>query len=323
MKTKFFINALSVLTIIVVAGCSQGGFGGKPGSEDLGAGIAGSLLGMTGVVTGSQASSIFKAGSKLAKASRGLTEEQEYYIGRGVSALILADYKASNNAALNSYVNKVGLALAAFSDRPDTFSGYHFLVLDTEEYNALSAPSGFIFVSKGLLRLMPDEEALAAVLAHEIGHVVKGHGVAAIREANLTEAFSIIGQEAASSAISRTNVGGVAGAVAPELMNSFKSSIGDVFTTIAKKGYSRSQEYEADEYAVQLLAKAGYNPNGLPAMLNALSKIENSAKGGWFDTHPTPEKRLSNIDGEIPPGKSSPQGEKLRLARFVSATKHS
>jgi len=50
-----------------------------------------------------------------------------------------------------------------YSDRPEIYAGYHFLVLDSDEINALAAPGGFIFITKGLLNLCRNEDMLAAV----------------------------------------------------------------------------------------------------------------------------------------------------------------
>ena len=59
----------------------------------------------------------------------------------------------------------VGQTLAAVSDRPETFKGYHFAIMDTDEINAFSAPGGLVMISKGMIRCCRNEDALAAVLA--------------------------------------------------------------------------------------------------------------------------------------------------------------
>src|SRR3990167_8033889 len=81
------------------------------------------------------------------KASKSLSPVQEYYLGRAVAAQALLQYPLSNNAALNAYVNKVGQTIVQASDRQDTFGGYHFAVVNSNDINAFACPGGFIFIT--------------------------------------------------------------------------------------------------------------------------------------------------------------------------------
>ncbi len=277
MKT---VKVTALLALLALGGgCAGQGF------QEIGA----SVLGSTGIVTTDQAGGIFKAGGKLAKAAKSLSDEQEYYVGRGVSAMVLARHKAHPNQSLQLYVNRVGRAVANYSDRPETFGGYHFLVLNTPEINAVSAPGGFVFVTSGFIKLLPDEDALAAVLAHEVAHVVKGHGVKAISRSNLTGALLLIGQSAAASS---DNI------ALQQLSSTFGDSINDVFETLMDKGYSRSQEYDADEYAADLLTASGYNAAALPKVLEILEQQKDSGDSGWFKTHPDPDDRREELEDD-------------------------
>jgi predicted Zn-dependent protease len=268
------------------------------------------ILGSTGYVSYSQADSLFQAGEGLAKAAQSLTPEEEYYLGRSVSAMILAKYTPSRDAKLNQYVNRIGQIIARVSDRPETFNGYRFMVLDTPEINGFAAPGGFIFVTRGLIALCSSEEDLAGVIAHEVAHVVNGDGLKAISQANLTNALAILGREAASTAISQAG--------APEigaLTSAFGGSVTDVFKTMATDGYSRSQEYAADEYAITLLRRAGYNPRGLSNVLAKLEKVK--GEGGFFETHPSASDRLDEVSDVVKKDTDGPiVGEPVRGKRF-------
>ncbi|MDD4873082.1 MAG: M48 family metalloprotease, partial [Kiritimatiellae bacterium] len=134
-----------------------------------------------GVITPSQADSINKTTTAVGKVFEQLTPENEYYIGRSVGATILQSYKPYDSQNANHYLNILGQTLAMASDRPETFGGYHFLLIDTDEINAFAAPGGLIFVSRGLIKCCKNEDALAAVLAHEVGHVQLMHGLKAIK----------------------------------------------------------------------------------------------------------------------------------------------
>lgn len=302
---KFTRIGLSLILTASVAGCANKNF-------EFGD-LAGNIMSSAGLGSASQWSTGLSAAGKLAKAGEGFTDEQEYYLGRGVAATILSKYPLLRNDAVNIYVNKVGLVLVAASDRPELFNGYRFAVLDSNELNALATPGGFIFVTSGLVKRMPDEDALAAVLAHEIGHVVLQHGVKAISRANAREALLMIGQEAASS---------TGNAYVSQITSTFGDSVKDISETLLTKGYSRGQEYDADEYAAKLLARAGYSPRSAVTMLEKVKAAEGSSKGGWMATHPSAEDRIDEVEdviGDLPkPGQSA--NPELRVARFRSAT---
>lgn len=288
------------LLIFIVSACSN------PQFDQLGS----TLLGSTGLVSSSQASALFSAGGKLAKAATPLSEEEEYYLGRGVSAVILSRYQPLRNQPVQNYVSKVGATVAAYSNRPETFSGYHFMVLDSAEINAVSAPGGFVFISSGFLKLIHNEDELASVLAHEVGHIALGHGVKAISQSNLTQAVTILGKEAATSS---------ATGVSAELVSVFGDSIKDVTNTLLTKGYSRGQEYDADHYAAELLKSAGYNSHELVSMLTTL-QAQGESSTGWYSTHPTPKKRISEVSEYLAQTEAK-AGEETRTRRFKSALK--
>lgn len=115
----------------------------------------------------------------------GFTLPQELILGRTVAYSLLEKYdnKINTDPELNRYVNLVGQSIAkAASNRPQV--EYKFGIIDTDEINAFAAPGGYVFVTTGLLKVVYDENELAAVLAHEIGHVERGHGLQDIRTHN-------------------------------------------------------------------------------------------------------------------------------------------
>lgn len=112
----------------------------------------------------------------------GFNLPEELVIGRSVAYGLIEkfDNKVDNNENLNRYVNLVGQSIAkAVSKRPDI--KYKFGVIDSDEINAFACPGGYIFVTTGLLKVIFNENELAAILAHEIGHVEYGHGLKDIR----------------------------------------------------------------------------------------------------------------------------------------------
>ena len=239
-----------------------------------------------GVITGSQAESIRKTAAAVSRSAEEFTPEQEYYIGRSVGAVVLTKYRVYDASHINQYVNLLGQTLAQASDLPAIFGGYHFLVLNSDEINAFATPSGLVFVTRGLLRCCRNEDALAAVLAHEIGHIQLRHGMEAIQKARVTEALTTIAAEGAKTFGSRE---------VAALTQTFGGTITDITNTMINKGYARSSEYEADRVAIALLRRVGYNPSGLVEMLTMMKK---NLKAGGFDfakTHPAPDDRIAEI----------------------------
>ncbi len=301
--------AFRLIQIALFAGVSSSTLCGCAGQSFRS--VASEVLGSTGLVSSSQADAFFQAGEHVISAATPLNDEQEYFLGRGVSATILERYRPYRNAALQRYVNLVGNVMAGVSDRPDTFRGYHFLVLDSVELNAMAAPSGFIFVSRGLLKQLNSEDELAAVLAHEVAHVVYNHGVNAVSQSKLTKAVSIVGAEAANE---------YPGGALNEVTDLFSESVSQVTETLMTSGYSRSQEYSADEYAVELLGRAGYDRKALRRVLEKLEQLRasSSQSGGWFETHPDPDDRIDELE-DAQTQASVSKGLSVRTARFNGA----
>ncbi|MGB8953411.1 MAG: M48 family metalloprotease [Candidatus Aminicenantales bacterium] len=269
-----------------------------------GAGILGSI----GTGSAEEKSSLVKVGKAIRSSFSEITEEEEFYIGRAVAAIILSRYSVYNNNALTQYVNIVGNSVACFSDRPEIYAGYHFLILDSEEVNALAAPGGFVFITKGLLRRCQDEEMLASILAHEIGHISAKHGLQSIKKSRLVDAFKIIGQEAVEH-------------YGPEklakLTDMFEGVLGDIVEKLIERGYDRKYEYAADILSVKCAAKTGFDPNGIVDFLQTMVDDSSQASGkGWFKTHPTPAQRMERIENEITALQSVPRKEDVRTKRF-------
>lgn len=239
-----------------------------------------------GVITPEQAQSINRTAAAVEKTTQDITPEQEYYIGRSVAATVLATYKPYDQAALNQYLTVLGQMLAQCSDKPETFGGYHFLVIETDEVNAFAAPGGLILVSRGLLRCCRSEDALAAVLAHEIGHVQNQHGLRAIKTGRLNSALTIFAVEAGKNLV---------GENLAEVTKAFEGSITDISATLMNSGYARSLENDADAAAVQILTRAGYRPHALIDMLTEMKARLASDARGFGKTHPSPEVRIQHV----------------------------
>jgi predicted Zn-dependent protease len=262
-----------------------------------------------GMITESQAESISKSSKAVARSFEDFTPEQEYYIGRTVGAVVINKYKPYNNKKANAYINLLGQTLAKASDMPETFNGYHFLILDSDEINALAAPGGLIFITRGMLRCCRNEDAVAAVLAHEIGHVQFKHGLQAIKKSRITSALITIGAEGAKT-FGEEDLA--------SLTATFEDSISDITSTLVNNGYSRKFERQADIAAVTILKRVGYDPNGLVDMLKVMDKKLKPGSPDFAKTHPSPASRIADIQKDI--GKyAGGKRSKARHARFLAA----
>ena len=263
----------------------------------------------TGQISSDQAKSINQSAQAVQKSWEDITPEQEYYIGRAVAAVVLSDYKVYDDPTATEYINLLGQSLAMASDLPVTFSGYHFLILDSNDINALSAPSGFIFITRGLLRTAKTESGVAAILAHEIGHVEHHDGLRAIKKSRLTTALTSVA------------LTGVQLAGSPELAkltSVFSDSINDITHTLIVNGYSRAYEAEADKAAVDIMKRVGYDPWALVDDLKRMETMLKPDGRGFAKTHPSPEERIKVVEKEIGTTPRTPVDPK-REKRFEAA----
>jgi predicted Zn-dependent protease len=300
MRSFLVIASLALACVLVGVGCR-----GLGSLSELGTSIAVA----TGTMTPEEAHSLNRVSSAVGKTFQDITPEQEYYIGRSVAATILGQYRPFDDTRANQYVNTLGQALALASDRPETFGGYHFLILDADEINAFAAPGGLILVSRGLLRCCRTEDEAAAVLAHEITHVAHQHGLQAISKDRLASAALVIAAESAKQFGSQDLA---------RLTQEFGGTVDEITSTLVNSGYSRKLERDADAGAVAILKAIGYNPAALVAMLNHMDKARQPNGPGFAKTHPSPKDRIADVQRLIGGATGSPALPE-RLERFQKA----
>lgn len=253
---------------------------------------------------------ILKLGDSFVKSIEDITPEQEYYIGRTVSAKIFSEYQPYKNQPSLEYVTLVGNQLSYHSDMPITFGGYHFQILNSDEINAFAAPGGFIFITRGMLRCAQNEDQLAAILAHEIAHITNNHGLKTIKTSRWTEFGSVLAVESAKQ-YSKKDVA--------KLVSVFENSINDVVNNLMVKGYSREYEYEADATALKILEQSGYDPKALSEMLHVMESKIKAGDKGFGSTHPLPSERISSIKDATFESVTIPA---IRNQRFSKAMKN-
>ena len=224
---------------------------------------------------------IFSIGRDAVTAVVGVSEEDELAMGREIAGRMLGAAPLVNDAALQTYVNRVGRWVAAQSERAEL--PWRFAVIDTPSINAFAAPGGYVLVTRGLYDILDNEAQLAGVLAHEIGHVVRRHHVTVLQKSAALSAGAQLAQRDNRSA----------------LINNMIGTGAEVFA----RGLDKSAEYEADAIGVVLAARAGYNPFGLIDVLHKLA-ARGAADGSLallFKTHPPPGERLGQLGEALTP----------------------
>ena len=208
-----------------------------------------------------------------------IDEPREIEIGRQLAAVLLGSKPLHPDAALQRYVNQLGRWLSLQSARPQL--PWAFGVLDDPGFNAFAAPGGYVFVTKGLIDRV-DEAELAGILAHEITHVTDRHHLQALRtKARAGLATQLLGSQLNS------NVGGAVSAQLVALGRDLYSS-----------GLDQGDEFEADRNGVALAASGGFDPYGLPSVLQQLRSAapDNPLFSLSLRTHPAPHLRLEQLE---------------------------
>jgi predicted Zn-dependent protease len=216
-----------------------------------------------------------------------LSPEQERALGAQEHPRILQEFGgAYPDQDLQAYVSEIGKRVAVASDLPD--AEFTFTLLDSEVPNAFALPGGYVYITRGLLALAESEAEVAGVLGHEIGHVAARHTAQRQTQATGAGLLATIGTFGAAI---------FGGEAAGQLVQQLAGAGAQAYVA----GYSRDQEFQADQLGVEYMAAAGYDPEAVATFLDKLdaeSALEREIAGSgedpaasWFATHPrTPER---------------------------------
>lgn len=233
----------------------------------------------------SKESQYLSGATQLLSSSKEVDYKTERVIGESLALEGLQRFgNPVRNESLQRYVNLVGTAVAGNSKRATI--PYQFAVLDSQVQNAFAVPGGVIFVSRALVSILADESELAAVLAHEVGHVAAKH---ALKSTQRAQFFQGVGT------ITAAGVGGDKG-------KKFASAIGDMQAVLFDKGLDKEMEFEADLAAMESNYRTGYDPSAMIRVLEKLQKLEASStnkKGSWFSTHPPLAERIARLKNQL------------------------
>lgn len=251
----------------------------RGGLRALGGALSSFLPGSAGSAAGAAAS---HSDALVGKSDAEVLQE-ELELGPLIAGRILGAAPLVNDQAMQRRVNLIGRWLASQTSRPDL--PWTFGVIDDGEINAFAAPGGYILITKGLYQILDSDAGLAAVLGHELNHVVQRDHYEVIRKQELQAA----GRDVALSQVHTG--GGVAGSLARDFIERNGAAI--MMTQL-----DRNAEYRADQAAGIYLARSGFNPLELYAVLQRMATLGTSSSrmASLYKTHPPLDKRLDALD---------------------------
>lgn len=218
-------------------------------------------------------------------AGRILTPEDERQIGAQFYRQLQQTTRIIDDAAVNQYVESLGLSLVSNSDDP--FQPYRFFIIDNDTINAFAAPGGYIGIHSGLMFAAQNEGELASVLAHEIAHITQRHIARAIEAQTKAAPLNTAALIAAILLGAAGNGQAASAAVATTIAGSTQSVI----------NFTRANEKEADRTGIAILVKSGIHPGAMPDFFGRLeqaSRINQSALPEFLRTHPVTQSRIAD-----------------------------
>ena len=229
----------------------------------------------------------------------GISQQQEVQMGVEYATQINAQLPIVQDPELNRYINVLGDSIARLTSRRDL--DWRFFIVDSKEVNAFAVPGGFIYINRGLIERTSTMDEVAGVLGHEIGHVVRRHSIKQMEKAqgaNIGVTLACVLTSVCNSQIAGAAINLAGGAVFAR--------------------FSRQDELEADNEAVNNVVRAGISPQGIVTMFQKLIAERRSRPGGveaWFRTHPLEEDRIAGVQAlinRIPPATLSRLGRDTR-----------
>lgn len=208
---------------------------------------------------------------------------------------------------LAEYVNRIGKKIGCVSHRPNL--NYEFNVINSSVVNAFALPGGKISITRGLIELMENEDQLAGVLGHEIGHVSARHSAAGYTRATLTN----LGVAALGTYLDAKQT----------KYKEYYQKAASVAANLVILNYSREQEREADKLAMEYIVKAGYNPQGIVSVLEilqSLHKKEPTRLEIMFQSHPLSSERISQSKEQMNTEFSSVRNNLFQRDEFQNKT---
>ncbi|OGI16823.1 MAG: hypothetical protein A2287_00930 [Candidatus Melainabacteria bacterium RIFOXYA12_FULL_32_12] len=229
-------------------------------------------------VGGTRSSTYVGAGVGTSNLGGGVVINPTSSLGLQVNQEILRTRNVLSIETVQTYVSSIGQVLSRNSGRSDI--PFNFVVIKDPNINAFASPGGYIYVTTGMLDFLETESELAAVLSHEMAHIVAKHHIKlALTELGLDVTFDYLGKLLNYDPQT----------VVPRLAQ---------FVVLQK--FSRNEEIQADEIGALILARSGYSPYGMVRLFQSLETVERRGfLSNFTASHPTSEDRVTYIEAYI------------------------
>lgn len=209
-----------------------------------------------------------------------LSDSQATEMGLTAYQKILKESKLSTDKNQIERVRRIGKRIAVASGRTDL--QWEFNVIQDDTPNAFALPGGKVGVNTGLFKVAKDDNQLAAVMAHEVGHAIARHGSERMSQ-----------QIAVQAGLAGLGIAGGEAAQYAELA-AMAATLGVILP------FSRTQEAEADHIGVIMMAKAGYDPRASITLWENFAKLGGPRQPEFLSTHPAPTSRIENLKALMP-----------------------
>ncbi|MGF7147750.1 putative Zn-dependent protease [Sphingomonas zeicaulis] len=203
---------------------------------------------------------------------------------------MLAEFGGAYNAPQAAYVTRIGRKIAVQSGLSNSQGDFTVTLLNSPVNNAFAIPGGYVYITRQLTGLINDEAELASVMGHEVGHVAARHAAKRNQQQSLGTLGTLLGTLGAGLLTGSDEIARMA------------QQVLGTGAQLWVLGYSRSQEYEADDLGVRYLVSAGYDPTASSTMLASLAaqsaldqklgRVPARSVPTWASTHPDPASRV-------------------------------
>ena len=226
-------------------------------------------------------------------ARRLVSPEAEAELGRQAFEQIMRQTPVAQDPRLHAHVARIGERIVAASNSP--YTNWVFTVFEGEQANAFALPGGRVGVFTGMLKVAANEDQLATVLGHEVGHVNARHGA----ERMVTEHFVSMSLRLLAMLLQLGDV-----EIPPDLVVSLGASAADLGIV---RPFSREQELEADALGLAYMAQAGYEPREAITFWRRMQALTtNGSPPHFLATHPSNARRIEELLEQLPElGKSA------------------
>lgn len=241
------------------------------------------------IATGLVACTLLSCAKSPTGRSQLLMFDQKQVDGMGLQSFsdLKANSKINKDRKINQYVQCVANQIIKATPSKYQLNAWEVVVFEDDQVNAFALPGGKIGVYTGLLLVAENQHQLAAVIGHEVGHVMAEHA-----------------NERLSSSTAVEGIMNVADVALTAMNTRYKTEISGALGLGAQLGvmlpYSRAHESEADTIGLDLMARAGFNPAESVKLWENMAKNGSGGTPQLLSTHPTPENRIKALQGQLP-----------------------